>query len=74
MFEKLNAIAERLRDRGFDVAVFKNTEDATSVILSDIPEGLTVACGGSMTEHIDKAGGCGTGAFAMEAINFYCKK
>ena len=49
MFEKLNHIAERLRDRGFDAAVFKSAEDAASFILSDVPAGKTVACGGSMT-------------------------
>lgn len=31
------------------------------------------AGGGSMTENIDAAGGKGTGAFAREAIVFYCK-
>lgn len=49
MFEKLNHIAERLRDRGFDAAVFKSAEDAAGFILSDVPEGETVAIGGSMT-------------------------
>jgi len=49
MFEKLNQIAERLRDRGFDAAVFKSTEDAVGFILSDVPQGETVAIGGSMT-------------------------
>ena len=49
MFEKLNHIAERLRDRGFDAAVFKSAEDAACFILSDVPAGKTVACGGSMT-------------------------
>ena len=49
MFEKLNRIADRLRDRGFDAAVFKNAEDAANFILSDMPEGKTVSVGGSMT-------------------------
>lgn len=49
MFEKLNHIAERLRDRGFDAAVFKSAQDAAGFILSDVPEGATVAVGGSMT-------------------------
>ncbi len=31
------------------------------------------ACGGSMTENIDKAGGPGTGAFAKEVIDAYLK-
>lgn len=49
MFEKLNHIAERLRDRGFDAAVFRTAEDAAGFILSDIAEGAAVAIGGSMT-------------------------
>ena len=35
--------------------------------------GQMYAGGGSMTENIDHAGGAGTGAFAMEAIEIYCK-
>ena len=35
--------------------------------------GEMYAGGGSMTENIDAAGGAGTGAFAREAINVYCK-
>ena len=35
--------------------------------------GEMYAGGGSMTENIDAAGGKGTGAFALEAIRFYCK-
>ena len=35
--------------------------------------GQMYAGGGSMTENIDAAGGEGTGAFALEAINIYCK-
>ena len=49
MFEKLNLIADRLRDRGFDAAVFKSAEDAVGFILSDMPKGKTIAIGGSMT-------------------------
>ena len=49
MFEKLNHIADRLRDRGFEAAVFKSAEDAVSFILSDIPKDASVAIGGSMT-------------------------
>jgi len=49
MFEKLNIIAERLRARGFDAAVFKSAEDAAGFLLSDVPEGKTIAIGGSAT-------------------------
>ena len=49
MFEKLNLIADRLRDRGFNAAVFESAEDAASFILSDVPEGKTVGIGGSIT-------------------------
>jgi len=49
MFEKLNHIAERLRDRGFDAAVFRTAQDAAGFILSDMPKDATVAIGGSMT-------------------------
>ena len=35
--------------------------------------GQMYAGGGSMTENIDAAGGIGTGAFALEAIQVYCK-
>ena len=35
--------------------------------------GQMYAGGGSMTENIDAAGGEGTGAFALEAINIFCK-
>ena len=35
--------------------------------------GQMYADGGSMTENIDRAGGPGTGAFAKEAIELYCK-
>lgn len=35
--------------------------------------GELYAGGGSMTENIDAAGGKGTGAFAREAIQIYCK-
>jgi len=49
MFEKLNHIAEHLRDRGFEAAVFKSAQDAAGFILSAVPEGATVAVGGSIT-------------------------
>ena len=36
--------------------------------------GQMYAGGGAMTENIDAAGGEGTGAFALAAIEFYCKQ
>lgn len=36
--------------------------------------GAMYAGGGEMTENIDAAGGEGTGAFAQQAINIYCKQ
>ncbi len=44
----------------------------TKPILAGLGE--MYAGGGSMTENIDAAGGPGTGAFAMEAIDIYCAK
>ena len=49
MFEKLNHIAERLRERGFEAAVFRSAEEAAGFILSDMPAGAEAAIGGSMT-------------------------
>lgn len=43
----------------------------TKPILQNL--GMMYADGGSMTENIDAAGGRGTGAFAREAIDIYCK-
>ena len=48
-----------------------NFYDCTPQILKGLGE--MYAGGGSMTENIDKAGGPGTGAFAKEAIDIYCK-
>ena len=48
-----------------------NFYDCTNQILMSLGE--MYAGGGSMTENIDKAGGPGTGAFAKEAIDIYCK-
>ena len=42
----------------------------TNQILRSLAE--SYAGGGSMNENIDKAGGSGTGAFALEAIRIYC--
>ena len=49
MNDMLNRVADALRSRGFDAAVFESSADAASFILGDIPEGQTVAIGGSMT-------------------------
>ena len=43
----------------------------TPQILKSLAE--SYAGGGSMTENIDKAGGEGTGAFAKQVIDAYCK-
>ena len=43
----------------------------TPQILKGLAE--SYAGGGSMTENIDKAGGEGTGAFAKQVIDEYCK-
>lgn len=44
----------------------------TPQILSSLAE--SYAGGGSMTENIDQAGGCGTGAFAKEVIDCYVSR
>ena len=49
MNELLQKAAEGLKRRGFDVAVFSSSAEATDYILADIPEGASVAVGGSMT-------------------------
>ena len=49
MLNQLETIAAKLRDRGFDAAVFATREEASAFILSDIPAGAQVAIGGSMT-------------------------
>jgi len=46
---QLETVAAKLRDRGFDAAVFATKEEAASFILSDVPAGAQVAIGGSMT-------------------------
>ena len=43
----------------------------TPQILGSLAE--SYAGGGSMTENIDKVGGEGTGAFAKQVIDEYCK-
>jgi hypothetical protein len=43
----------------------------TPQILKSLAE--SYAGGGSMTENIDKVGGEGTGAFAKQVIDEYCK-
>jgi len=49
MMNQLESVAAKLRDRGFDAAVFATKEEAASFILSDVPAGAQVAIGGSMT-------------------------
>lgn len=49
----------------------ENFYTCTPQILKGLGE--MYAGGGSMTENIDAAGGKGTGEFAWEAIQFYCK-
>ena len=49
MNEKLTKAAAALKARGFDAAVFSTAQEACDFILGDIPEGKTVAIGGSMT-------------------------
>ena len=49
MMNQLEKIAEKLRERGFDAAVFATKEDASAYILPDMPAGAQVAIGGSMT-------------------------
>lgn len=51
--------------------ITENFYTCTPQILQGL--GQMYAGGGSMTENIDAAGGKGTGAFALEAIKFYCK-
>ena len=50
----------------------KNYYTCTPEILMSL--GQMYAGGGAMTENIDAAGGEGTGAFALAAIEAYCKK
>ena len=49
MINQLENVAAKLRERGFDAAVFTTREEAASFILSDVPAGAQVAVGGSMT-------------------------
>ena len=49
MINQLETLAAKLRERGFDAAVFATGEEASAFILSDIPASAQVAIGGSMT-------------------------
>ena len=49
MMNQLEKIADKLRERGFDAAVFATKEEAASFVLSDVPDGAQIAIGGSMT-------------------------
>lgn len=46
---QLNSVAEALRARGFESLVFDTAGQAAAYILSDLPEGTSVGCGGSVT-------------------------
>lgn len=46
---QLEIVAAKLRERGFDAAVFSTKEEASAFILSDVPAGAQIAIGGSMT-------------------------
>ena len=49
MMNQLENVAARLRERGFDAAVFATGKEASAFILADVPAGAQVAVGGSMT-------------------------
>ena len=49
MMNQLENVAARLRERGFDAAVFATGKEASAFILADVPSGAQVAVGGSMT-------------------------
>lgn len=49
MINQLENVAARLRERGFDAAVFATGKEASAFILADVPAGTQVAIGGSMT-------------------------
>ena len=49
MINQLENVAARLRERGFDAAVFATGKEASAFILADVPAGAQVAIGGSMT-------------------------
>lgn len=49
MINQLENVAARLRERGFDAAVFATGKEASAFILADVPAGAQVAVGGSMT-------------------------
>ena len=49
MYDQLTLVADKLRARGFEAAVFATSKEASSFILGDIAEKAQVAIGGSMT-------------------------
>lgn len=49
MREMLERAANALRSRGFEAAVFDTAAGAAEYVLSDMPQGASVAIGGSMT-------------------------
>ena len=49
MISALDQTAQALRRRGFDAHVFAAPDEAAAFILAGVPQGETVAIGGSMT-------------------------
>lgn len=80
MFTRLGQLRDRKPDSAEVQAWVKELRDfitahyytCTDQILRGY--GDLYAGGGSMTENIDKAGGKGTGEFAREAIQIFCKR
>ena len=49
MMNQLETVAAKLRQRGFEAAVFSTKEEAAAFVLGDVPAGAQIAIGGSMT-------------------------
>ena len=49
MNESLLRAGEALKQRGFEVTSFETAQEAAAFVLANVPEGLDVAVGGSMT-------------------------
>jgi len=64
--QKAQALVKKLQD-----FITANYYTCTKQILFGL--GQMYAAPGQMNENIDKAGGNGTGAFAKDAIEIYCK-
>ncbi len=65
--EKVQLQVKKLKD-----FITENFYDCSDEVLLRL--GKMYAGGGDLTEHIDKAGGEGTGEFVFAAINEYCSK